>query len=93
MVRVPKSRRRRRRDRNEGVARSLLAAGVCSIRRVVKTPERWPRIVELAARYGEELPAQPDSGALNAFLQKRRTADPVPEVQPLTDWEELVPAP
>ena len=43
---------------------------------MVKTPERWPRIVELAARYGEKLPPEPDSGALNAFLQKRKAADP-----------------
>ena len=44
---------------------------------VVKTPERWNRIVELAARYGETLPAEPDSGALNAFLLKRKAADPM----------------
>src|SRR5579864_9340030 len=60
---------------NGVMARTLTAAGVSSIRRIVKTPERWPRIVELAARYGETLPAEPDSGALNAFLQKRKAAD------------------
>src|SRR5262249_42130799 len=49
---------------NGVMARTLANAGACSIRRVVKTPERWPRIVELASRYGEKLPAQPDSGAL-----------------------------
>ncbi len=57
------------------MARTLMSAGVSSIRRVVKTPERWQRIVELAARYGDKLPAEPDSGALNLFLQKRKTAD------------------
>ncbi len=62
---------------NEVMARTLRDAGVSSIRRVVKAPERWARIVELAARYGEKLPPEPDSGALNAFLQKRRTADEV----------------
>ena len=62
---------------NGVMARTLSAAGVSSIRRIVKTPERWPRIVELAARYGETLPAQPDSGALNAFLEKRKTEDGV----------------
>ena len=62
---------------NGVMARTLLKAGVSSIRRVVKTPERWPRIVELAAVYGETLPAEPDSGALNAFLQKRKAADGV----------------
>jgi VacB/RNase II family 3'-5' exoribonuclease len=62
---------------NGVMARTLAAAGVSSIRRIVKTPERWPRIVELAARYGETLPPEPDSGALNAFLPKRKAADPV----------------
>jgi exoribonuclease-2 len=57
------------------MASTLGKAGVSSIRRIVKTPERWPRIVELAAKYGETLPATPDSGALNAFLQRRQTAD------------------
>jgi exoribonuclease-2 len=61
---------------NGVMARTLMNAGVPAIRRVVRTPERWPRIVELAARYGETLPAEPDSGALNAVLQKRRAADP-----------------
>jgi VacB/RNase II family 3'-5' exoribonuclease len=62
---------------NGVMARTLTAAGVSSIRRVVKTPVRWPRIVELAARYGETLPAEPDSGALNAFLQRRKALDDV----------------
>jgi exoribonuclease-2 len=60
---------------NEVMARTLQSAGVSSIRRVVRSPERWPRIVELAAQYGEKLPAEPDSKALDAFLQKRRLAD------------------
>ncbi len=62
---------------NEVMAKKLKASGVSTIRRIVKSPERWPRIVELAARYGETLPAQPDSAALNAFLEKRRSADEV----------------
>lgn len=62
---------------NQVMARTLLGAGVSSIRRVVKTPERWPRIVELAKRYGENLPANPDSLALNNFLQKQRAKDPI----------------
>jgi len=49
---------------------------VSSIRRIVKAPERWPRIVELAARYGETLPPEPDAKALNALLLRRRQADP-----------------
>jgi exoribonuclease-2 len=59
---------------NGVVARMLLP--VSSIRRVVKTPERWNRIVELAAQQGEQLPAAPDSKALNEFLMKRKAADP-----------------
>jgi VacB/RNase II family 3'-5' exoribonuclease len=61
---------------NEVVARMLEANNVSSIRRVVKTPERWGRIVELAAKQGAQLPAEPDSKALNEFLIKRKAADP-----------------
>jgi exoribonuclease-2 len=61
---------------NGVMARTLEQAGVSSIARVVRTPERWPRIVELAARYGETLPATPDSGALNQLLLKRKATDP-----------------
>ena len=61
---------------NEVVARMLEGNKVSSIRRVVKTPERWPRIVELAAKQGGQLPATPDSKALNDFLIKRKAADP-----------------
>jgi exoribonuclease-2 len=62
---------------NEVIASLLTSTGVASIRRVVKTPERWPRIVELAAALGEHLPPAPDSSALNNFLMKRRSVDPV----------------
>lgn len=62
---------------NEVMARALRDAGVSSIRRVVKAPERWSRIVELAAHYGEKLPPEPDSGALNELLKRRKQADPV----------------
>jgi len=62
---------------NGVMERTLMQAGVSSIRRVVRTPERWQRIVELAARYGDKLPPAPDSGALNLFLQKRETVDAV----------------
>lgn len=61
---------------NEVMARMLKDAGVASVRRVVRSPERWPRIVELAARYGFQLPQEPDSGALNVFLKERHQADP-----------------
>ena len=59
---------------NEVVARAL--TNVSSIRRVVKTPERWERIVALAAAQEGHLPAQPDSKALNDFLMQRKAADP-----------------
>ena len=49
---------------------------VSSLRRIVKTPERWDGIVRLASAQGETLPAQPDSKALNDFLLKRKAADP-----------------
>lgn len=61
---------------NECVARIFGEKKVASIRRVVKTPERWERIVELAAKYDEHLPQQPDSKALNDFLTRRKAADP-----------------
>ncbi|HEY6252790.1 MAG TPA: RNB domain-containing ribonuclease, partial [Candidatus Angelobacter sp.] len=61
---------------NETVARTLDQKNVASIRRVVKTPERWDRIVELAGKQGGQLPAQPDSKALNDFLTRRKAADP-----------------
>ena len=59
---------------NGVVARML--EKVSSIRRVVKTPERWDRIVELARQMGETLPVVADSKALNEFLIKRKQADP-----------------
>jgi len=62
---------------NEVIAATLSREGVSSIRRVVRQPERWPRIVELAARYGATLPVQPDSPALAAFLRQQKQKDPV----------------
>ena len=58
-----------------GVVARLLEK-VSSLRRIVKTPERWERIVQLAAARGETLAAQTDSKALNDFLLKRKAADP-----------------
>jgi VacB/RNase II family 3'-5' exoribonuclease len=49
---------------------------VSSLRRIVKRPERWDRIVQLAAEHGEKLPPDPDSKALNEFLLKRKVAAP-----------------
>ena len=61
---------------NGVTARFLEARGVASIRRVVRSPKRWDRIVELAARLGETLPAQPDGHKLQQFLIEQRAADP-----------------
>ncbi len=61
---------------NEVMAQTLRAAGVASIRRIVKSPERWPRMVELAERCGDHLPPEADAAALNAFLVRRKKADP-----------------
>jgi exoribonuclease-2 len=59
---------------NGVVARAL--RDVSSIRRIVKTPERWDRIVQLAAEHGYKLPATPDSKALNDLLTKLKATDP-----------------
>ena len=47
-----------------------------SLRRVLRDPERWARIVELAAELKEQLPAAPDAVALEGFLTRRRAAAP-----------------
>ncbi|HEX8850462.1 MAG TPA: RNB domain-containing ribonuclease [Gemmatimonadaceae bacterium] len=61
---------------NVAVATFLETRGIASLRRVVKAPKRWPRIVALAAREGTTLPAEPDAKALAAFLAARRAAAP-----------------
>jgi exoribonuclease-2 len=60
---------------NVAIAKFLEAKGRSGIRRVVREPERWGRIVELAGRYGESLPPEPDSLSLATFLARRRAAD------------------
>src|SRR5690348_14213575 len=62
---------------NGMTARYLEAKGVPAFRRVLRIPERWDRIVELAAGLGDHLPGTPDAGALEAFLAKRQQADPL----------------
>jgi exoribonuclease-2 len=61
---------------NGVTARFLQAKGFASLRRVVRSPERWQRIVDVANELGEHLPPEPDSRALSEFLAKRRSADP-----------------
>jgi VacB/RNase II family 3'-5' exoribonuclease len=62
---------------NGVAARYLSSRSLPSIRRVVRIPDRWERIVEIAARHHTTLPGDPDSGALEAFLIKEQAADPV----------------
>ncbi|MBK8466683.1 MAG: RNB domain-containing ribonuclease [Chloracidobacterium sp.] len=61
---------------NVEMAEFLEAHGSISLRRVVKTPQRWDGIVRIATEYGEHLPDEPDQPALADFLERRRAADP-----------------
>ena len=61
---------------NGVTARYLEAQRLPSLRRVLRTPKRWDRIVELAAGLGERLPDAPDAAALGTFLARRHQADP-----------------
>jgi len=61
---------------NGVIAQTLDASGFASIRRIVRTPKRWARIVDLAAEKGTQLPADPDSKALNNFLLEQKKHDP-----------------
>ena len=61
---------------NGVVARAFEDAGIASIRRIVRTPKRWDRMVEVAAGLGTTLPAEPDSKALNDFLLAQKQKDP-----------------
>ncbi|MBA3869281.1 MAG: RNB domain-containing ribonuclease [Anaerolineae bacterium] len=62
---------------NSVTALYLSSKNFPSIRRVVRTPKRWERIVEIAAEHGVKLPANPDSKALEDFLTKQKTADTI----------------
>ena len=61
---------------NGVTARYLEGKGRSSLRRVLRSPERWERIVELAAGFGETLPGTPSCEALERFLAARHKADP-----------------
>ena len=62
---------------NECTAKFLASQGHSSLRRVVRSPENWKRIVDLAKKYDTRLPTQPDSKALSVFLARRHQADPL----------------
>lgn len=61
---------------NVEMAEFLENHGSLSLRRVVKTPERWDGIVKIAAEFGDKLPDEPNQPALAEFLEKQRNADP-----------------
>ncbi|MEO7454880.1 MAG: RNB domain-containing ribonuclease, partial [Gemmatimonadaceae bacterium] len=62
---------------NVAIAKYLAEKNRSAIRRVVHEPKRWNRIVDIAAKYGATLPAEPDPKALSAFLGERRADDPM----------------
>jgi VacB/RNase II family 3'-5' exoribonuclease len=62
---------------NGVTARFLTQAGFPTLRRVVRIPQRWDKIVSVAEGLGEKLPGEPDSKALNGFLSRQRKKDPL----------------
>lgn len=62
---------------NVAMAQFLEGKGGPTLRRVVRTPKYWDRIVEIAAEHGTKLPAEPDSRSLAAFLANQKKTDPV----------------
>ena len=61
---------------NGVVAKFLTARHFPSVRRVVRTPTHWDRLVELAALNNFSLPKEPDGVALEKFLLAAKDADP-----------------
>jgi len=62
---------------NGVTARFLSDHKMPSLRRVVRSPERWDRIEKIADEHGERLPPEPDAKALEEFLVRQRKADPM----------------
>jgi exoribonuclease-2 len=61
---------------NGVTAQYLERKGFPSLRRVLRSPARWDRIVALAAGLGERLPPTPSALALEEFLTRRKDSDP-----------------
>lgn len=61
---------------NVATATFLNTSGYPTLRRIVRSANRWDRIVQVAAEYGAKLPTQPDPKSLGDFLSQRRIADP-----------------
>jgi exoribonuclease-2 len=62
---------------NGATARFLHGKKVPSLRRMVRSPRRWDRIVEIASQHNSQLPPEPDSRALANFLAAQKAADPL----------------
>lgn len=62
---------------NGVVTRHLRGQGLSTIQRVVRSPERWEQLVDVAAERGWPLPPRPDGHALQEFLTRQRSTDPV----------------
>ena len=62
---------------NGTTARFLARHKLPSIRRVVRSPERWDRIERIAEDLGDRLPSEPDPIALEQFLKRRKKLDPM----------------
>jgi exoribonuclease-2 len=69
---------------NGVIARTFEEAGVASIRRIVRTPKRWDRIVEVAEGLGTTLPASPTRrpSTISCWPRSRRT----PTTSPTSRW-------
>jgi exoribonuclease R len=61
---------------NGVTARFLESNQVPALRRIVRTPDKWDRIVQLALDHQVKLPDSPDAKALSGFLRQEREADP-----------------
>jgi len=62
---------------NGVTVRYLSARGIPSIRRVVRIPRRWDRIVQIAAEHAFKLPKNPNARKLEIFLTMMKGADPL----------------
>jgi len=62
---------------NDVTARFLQARRLPSLRRVLRSPKRWDRIVQIASEHGFRMPERPDPIALSRFLEEQKSADPV----------------
>jgi exoribonuclease-2 len=62
---------------NGATARFLTGKQFPSLRRVVRVPKQWERIVELASEHGFSLPAEADSKSLSEYLKFIKQNDPL----------------